>query len=205
MRLSLLRRILTWLVAALLLAGSVAALAVVWTADERQWYVDSAGIDLTLDVTLTPGGRLALTVLLIGLMALALATMAVELISRRAHRQPEAVEAGGTPAPVIGRTFTYRTAGTGTEQVGDAPPERPRRYDSTIVGKTDWRRSEGKLPADPPGTAGTVEETETVPPGARRVESPAAPRRQTFAPRSKPDVEDGPVHSTIPLRGGGRR
>ena len=201
MRLSLLRGVLTWLVAVLLLIGSVAALAIVWTADSRQWYVDAAGIDLTLDITLSAGGRLVLTALLVGLGALALATLALDVLSRRARRRAEAVDNGGMPAPVSGRTFTYRAAPSSAERAGGASTKRPRQYDSMIVGKTDVRRSEGTLSPD---AAGNAEETETVPPGARRAPPPSAARPDAPTRAPLPDGSDGgPAHSAMPLCGGG--
>jgi hypothetical protein len=203
MRLLRLRRLLTWTLATLLLVGLAFALAIVWTANERQWYVDTAGIDLTLDMTLTTGGRLVLTALLVGLMALALATIVVEAVSRRAPRRADVDDGREVAPPVVDKTFTYRDAGHGAGAGTGGAPGRPGRYESMIVGKTDARRAEGTLPTE---SSMGADETETIPPKARRVRmaAPARPYRVTLGP-SMGRSEAGPLHGTHPLRGGDRR
>jgi hypothetical protein len=189
--------------ATLLLVGFALALAIVWTANERQWYVDTAGIDVTLDMTLTTAGRLVLTALLGGLMALALATIVVEAVSWRSPRSAGAADTGEVAPPVVGKTFTYRDTGHGAGAgTGDAPG-RSGRYESMIVGKTDTKRAEGTLPVE---SSTGPDETETIPPKARRVRmaAPARPHTVTLGP-STGRSEAGPPHSSHPLRGGDRR
>src|SRR5215207_4525587 len=146
MRLTLLRRLLTWTMTTLVLVCAAVALAVIWTANERVWFVDVAGIDATLDMTLTSGGRLVLTAILGGLIVVALATLVVELASGRRVEHPEA--AGASP-PVTGRTFAYtpaRSSGAQPQPAGSRSEPRRGRYESTIVGTADARRAEGTLP-----------------------------------------------------------
>jgi hypothetical protein len=177
MRLTLLCRLLTWALAGLVLAGAAVALAVIWTANERLWYLDAGGIDATLDMTLTSNGRLVLTAILVGLMLLALATLAVERIARR--RVAGSPERGVT-APVTGKTFTYvpKDSSSAALPVSGRDDRARGRYESTIVGTATSRRAEGTLP---PGDGRHAEEAETLPPTARRIRAAGIPPTQTLS------------------------
>ncbi len=148
MRAMKLRRLVVWSVLGVVLAALVLALVIVWTANEREWYIDSAGISATLDMTLTDAGRWIATALLGVLITLVLLAFAVELATANRSSGP------GRTGPVIpsleerspGRT--PREAAAPPPPIEEHPTERvsPARYASTIVGDQRTRRVEQSLP-----------------------------------------------------------
>jgi hypothetical protein len=140
MRRSNLGRVLTWLTLALFLAAVAMALVIVWTANERVWYIDTGGVNATLDMALTPAARWIATGVLAVLLALGAGALVLSL------RAPRRATDGAPPGmPLAGKTFTY------VDQPPIAPPAEERTatpgvYHSTIVGDTEIRRAEESLP-----------------------------------------------------------
>ena len=201
MRSLMLRRVLTWVLATLMLVTLAIALVIVWTANQREWYLDLPGVSATLDMSLTSGGRLIATAVLAGLMALCLATLVVEFASVRHFGGVPHEEPGTSTA---GKSFTYSPAGPmPPRQMAPPPSAEPGSYASAIVGEAGARRAEQSLP---PRAAGRDDETETLPPAAR-----IAKQRPTMRPHAvQLGVESGPhhpglTHSTVPLHNGNRR
>jgi hypothetical protein len=143
-----LRRIVLWSVLAAVLVALVAAMVIVWTANEREWYIDGAGISATLNMTLTDAGRwLAIAVIgvLIGLVLFAFVVeLATANSSKKLRRSGpvipslEARSAGG----MILDTSPPTSAGTETHR----PRTSPAPYASTIAGDRETRRVERSLP-----------------------------------------------------------
>lgn len=152
MRALMLRRLLVWSVLAVSLVVLILALVIVWTANEREWYIDSAGVSATLDMTLSNTGRWIATAALGALILLVVLAFVVELATanagQRALRQ----------RPVI-HSLEERTAPRahpiemtpGPAQV-EPPTERlsTPRFASTVVGNDTTRRMERSLPASEP-------------------------------------------------------
>jgi hypothetical protein len=123
-------------------------MVIVWTANERQWYIDSAGISATLDMTLTDTGRWLAIAVLAAMIALVLFALVVEFATANTSTPL------GRTGPLIpsleersqGRSIHDATAPIGP---GDEPQNRrtgPAPYASTIVGDRDTRRVERSLP-----------------------------------------------------------
>jgi len=145
----MLRRLLVWSVLVLVLAVLGLALAIVWTANEREWYIDSAGISATLDMTLSDTGRWLLIGVLGGAMALTLLALVAELAtahSTAASRpEPFGLPSMGGDAGYprnVGREEPREPVEPRTERL------EPGRYASAIVGDETTRRMERSLEPD---------------------------------------------------------
>jgi hypothetical protein len=148
MRAMMLRRLLVWSVLAVMLAALALAMAIVWTANEREWYVDSAGVSATLDMTLSDAGRWIATAVIGGLMALVLLAFAVELATANAAR---GTLGAGPVLPSLEARAPARSSARDpapAHVVDDQPTEQltPPRFASTIVGDETTRRMERSLP-----------------------------------------------------------
>jgi hypothetical protein len=143
-----LRRIVVWTVLASVLAVLILAMVIVWTANEREWYIDSAGITATLDMTLTDAGRW-LAVALIGvLIALVLFAFVIELAtgnsSKKLGRAGPVIPSLEERSPSRPIHDTVPPTGAGNESQGQRSSPAP--YASTIAGDRDTRRVERSLP-----------------------------------------------------------
>jgi hypothetical protein len=143
-----LRRIVLWSVLAVVLAVLVLAMVIVWTANEREWYIDSAGITATLDMTLTDTGRwLAIAVIGV-LIALVLFAFVIELATGNSSKKlartgpviPSLEER--SPSRPIHDTASPPSAGNEAQSQRSSPAP----YASTIAGDRDTRRVERSLP-----------------------------------------------------------
>ena len=143
-----LRRIVLWSVLAVVLAVLVMAMVIVWTANEREWYIDSAGITATLDMTLTDTGRwLAAGVigLLIGLVLIALVIeLATGNSSKKLARTGPVIPSLEERSPNRAFHDTALPAGAGNEPQGQRSS--PTAYAATIAGDRETRRVERSLP-----------------------------------------------------------
>jgi hypothetical protein len=130
------------------LVALILAMVVVWTANEREWYIDSAGISATLDMTLTDTGRwLAIAVLGV-MIALVLFAFVVELATANSSKSL------GRTAPLIPsleerspiRSTHNTTTPTSTGEEPHVQHSGPAPYASTIVGDRTTRRVERSVP-----------------------------------------------------------
>lgn len=148
MRAMMLRRLLVWSVLAVVLAALALALAIVWTANEREWYIDSAGVSATLDMTLSDAGRWIATAVIGGLMILTLLAFVIELATANAAR---ATIRAGPLLPSLEARSPMRPSSRDpapTQVADDQPTEQlaPPRFASTVVGDETTRRMERSLP-----------------------------------------------------------
>lgn len=197
----LLRRMLTWTVTTTLLAVAAVALVIVWTANQREWFIDSAGVNLTLDVAMTAAGRWLATTALGGLMLLCLATLAVEFSSLR---RLDLTDSGTLPSPehaisTGGAAFTYTARGRQAPAILTAVDGAG--YQSTVLGDSDARRMEGSMPPAPAPSARDSTQTMAARP---RIATP--PMRRMMEMRMETGLDGGDrMHSTVPLQTGDRR
>jgi hypothetical protein len=173
MRRSNLGRALTWLVFALFFTSLVMALVIVWTANERVWYIDAGGANATLDMSLTATARWVATGVLVALLALGAVALALSI------RSPRPATDGAPPGmPLTGKTFTYVDQPP-TVSPAEERTTPPGAYQSTIVGDTEVRRAEESLPPTVVmrrDVAATISEPESVEPGDIEPESNGAQR-----------------------------
>ncbi len=199
-----LRRSLTWIVATVLLVTAAVVLAIVWTANEREWFVDSAGISLTLNMTLTTAGRWIATLALGGLMVICVAALAIGRAPMRRQIPTAIADVSSERAPVApttGQSFTYTPRGHSADAHSPQPTAEPAAYQSTVLGVGDTRRMEGSLPvgSDHPDP----DATRTLP---SRPRMPSSSPRKTMELHTRPDLDSGVrMQSTAPLRTGDRR
>jgi hypothetical protein len=143
-----LRRIVVWSVLAVVLVTLVLAMVIVWTANEREWYIDSAGITATLNMTLTDTGRWLAIAAIGGLIALVLLAFVIELAtgnsSRKLARSGPVIPSLEARSPSRSIHDTALPTGTGNEAQGQRTGPAP--YASTIAGDRDTRRVERSLP-----------------------------------------------------------
>ncbi|MGH2586236.1 MAG: hypothetical protein ACRDJE_15085 [Dehalococcoidia bacterium] len=153
-----LRRGFLWPVLLAVLVVVAMVLLIVWTANEREWYVDAGGISGTINLTLTDGGRWAATAVL-GLVAvLTLGALLVELAT---SRSPGDQARGTLIPPLSGRAVNYAPSDGLPEPAGRAQPST---FASAVVGDDSARRLEGSLPEAQPRQG----DTEEIPAGANR-------------------------------------
>jgi hypothetical protein len=138
----LLRRLLVWSVLLLVLIALGFGLVIVWTANEREWYIDSAGVSATLDLALSDAGRWIATAVLGGLMALVVLAFVVELATAQTNRAPKRgpfTEPFPIPA-TTGHEPERARRSTGVEE----PTERVERgrFTSIVVGDDSTQRME---------------------------------------------------------------
>lgn len=143
-----LRRIVVWSVLATVLVALVLAMVVVWTANEREWYIDSAGIAATLNMTVTDTGRWLATAVIGGLIALVLFAFVIELATGNSSKKLRRI---GPVIPSLEARSSSRSihdaappAGPGNEAHGQRAGPAP--YASTIAGDRETRRVERSLP-----------------------------------------------------------
>jgi hypothetical protein len=143
-----LRRIVVWSVLAAMIAALVLAMVIVWTANEREWYIDNAGIALTLNMTLSDTGRwLAIAVIGV-LIALVVFAFVIELATGNSSKKL------GRTGPVIpslearspSRSIHDAAPPTGASNEAHSQRTSPAPYASTIAGDRDTRRVERSLP-----------------------------------------------------------
>ena len=204
MRSLLLRRTLTWAVITFFLVTLAVALVIVWTANERQWYLEATGVSATLDMSLSDTARWVATAILGALILLSLAALLVEFASAR-HLAPHDREEDGMPAPVTGKTFTYtpqRHEERGrAAAAGAAPAADTGRYQSTIVGDEVTQRMEQSLPARPP----QPDTSEPLPANPRTSEPPTSRRAAPTLKMRTYEHRDARAHDTMPLQSFNRR
>lgn len=149
MRAIVLRRLLLWSVLAVILGVLALAMVIVWTANERQWFIDSAGVSATLDMTLSNTGRWVATGVLGVLILLVVLAFVVELATANAARG--ARRAGPLLPSLEERTVprSLTVGATGPREAEEHPTEQMSlpRYQSTIVGNETARRMERSLPS----------------------------------------------------------
>jgi hypothetical protein len=126
---------LTWPVILLYLAALAGALALVWAADGRQWYLDGAGIDARLDMTFSEFGRWLATLVLGALALLGLAALILELASLRRLDRPASTDQTAVTYPAAGAVYRLDR--------GSAP------YDGAMIGDHETQRMEGAPPVAP--------------------------------------------------------
>ena len=186
MRWTMLRRALMWAALVVLLALLLQSLVLVWTANERQWYIDGGGITATLDMTLTDTARWLLTALLGGLILLCLLAFVADLAS---GRRPAASRHAPADMTQEFRAVTHASPvhdshtqdQPGVAATPTAEPER--RYASTVVGDLATGRMEESLSTAPP-TEHRAGSTDTL-----IDRGPASASREQSAP-PKSIVED---------------
>ena len=186
MRRTMLRRALTWTALALFLALLLQALVLVWTANERQWYIDGGGITATLDMTLTDTARWFLTALLGGLILLCLLALAADLASGRRTATRQYAPADMTQEfRAVSHPSRADDSPVQDEPEAVPPTREPERgrYASTIVGDRAAGRMEESLSIAPP-TERQVGSSDTL---IDRGPAPAS-REQSAPPKSA--VED---------------
>lgn len=153
-----LRRVCLWSVLLAVLIVLALALLVVWTANEREWYVDTGGISGTINLTLTDGGRWIATAVLGVLAALTLGALLIELAT---SRSPMDQARETLIPPLTGRAVNYAPPAAPAEPGTRA---RPSPFVSAVVGDDSARRLEGSLPEGRPGHG----DTEEIPAGIKR-------------------------------------
>ncbi len=167
---------LTWPVILLYLAALTGAVALVWAADGRQWYLDGAGIDARLDMAFTDVGRWLATAALGALAVLGLAALVFELASLRRGEGPASTERAAVL--YAGRSAPYTPDG--------APP----RYGGVTVGADQTQRVERSLSVTPPAERVTSAPTGDDAPALRA--SLEQIQRQLDALRGRMDRSDAP-------------
>ena len=212
-----LRRILTWTILAIYLATVGGALLMVYLGDGRQWYIESAGIDLTLDMAFTSAGRWLATAVLGALALLGLLALAAEVTAARRHEiaarfepladadQPVAVTYAPTPS-----TPSHPAEDDSAERKveGPAAPTGRPGYTGLVLGDEVTQRMErsvssrpeapGSVRSDQGGRAGGIPPTE-------RVQRPRPDHRKDGEARSSLDDEPGTVdHASVPPQIGRR-
>jgi hypothetical protein len=153
-----LRRVFLWPLLLAVLTAVAMSLLIVWTANEREWYVDAVGISGTINLTLTDGGRWIVTAVLGLVAALTLGALLVELAT---SRSPVDQARGTLIPPLTGRAVNYAPS--------DAPPDlgartQSARFASAVVGDDSAQRLEGSLPEAQPRQG----DTEEIPAGINR-------------------------------------
>jgi hypothetical protein len=154
----ILRRALVWTALGIYVVALGVALFGIWQASGRQWYIDGAGIDVTLTAGFTDLARWLITAALGALLLVGFAGLVFDVIvSRRAERllrealhvPPDAV-ATGLAQPAI--------PAVATEEVQRAPSAevRPVRYESAVVGADANRRTELSVSPSETATAAPV-------------------------------------------------
>jgi hypothetical protein len=126
---------LTWPVILLFVAALAGALALVWAADGRQWYLEGVGIDARLDLVFSGLGRWLATVVLATLAALGLAALLFDLLSLRRAPVPASTEYPGGAYPDAPSAYRLDRPATS--------------YAGVMVGGDDTQRMEGLLPVTP--------------------------------------------------------
>ncbi|MGD9889971.1 MAG: hypothetical protein AB7R89_21315 [Dehalococcoidia bacterium] len=147
-----LRRIVVWSVLAIVLAALVLAMVIVWTANEREWYIDSAGITATLDMTLTDTGRWLAMAILAVMTALVIVAFVVEFAtantSKSLRRSGPLIPSLEERSPIRSIHDTAHDAAPPASAGAEPQDHRsgPASYASTIVGDRDTRRVERSVP-----------------------------------------------------------
>jgi len=207
MRALMLRRLLLWSVLAVVFGMLALAMVIVWTANQREWFIESAGISATLDMTLSDTGRWVATGILAALIALTLLALIVELATANAARGARrsgplisSLEERTIPRPVA-------TAPGGPHGADEQPTEQlsPPRYESTIVGHEAARRMERSvLPSERP-----VDGSAQQAPAPDHTSAPAiqaGDQQRTEARSTAVDTGAGAWRrTTVRLRPSGRR
>ena len=205
MRAMMLRRLLLWSVLAVVLCLLALAMVIVWKANQREWFIDSAGVSATLDMTLSDTGRWVATGILGALIVLVLLAFVVELATANAARGARhsgpfipSLEERTIPRPISADAATSHAADEHpTEQVS------PSRYESTIVGHEATRRMERSLPSS--GQSG--HDGNKPPPAGKHVPIPSGVDGQegTEARHTVDDEAGTSRRTTVRLRPAGRR
>ena len=147
-----LRRLLTMTVIALYLAAVAGAIAAVQFAGSRQWYIDGAGVDLTLDMAFTSTGRWLATAVLGFLALVGVLALMAEAFAGRRRLSATAWESRAIPPEPAAISYTpSETRVVDGAGARDGSPNRLRRatYSGMIVGDEVTQRMERPVPSTP--------------------------------------------------------